>query len=204
MENQCIMCGNEAELGGYTSRINGHVLRPLCGRCDELCSSQPDKVLNEYPSLFAPSGTKQSPTAESPTVKGSDDTPTSSITSESHPAQPESRRQFVKRYVDLYRAARLLVGLGNTVKVVGISAGAGILLLFTFVGMVAATQSGAAFFVMFVVGAVSGVMVGGIIFLLGILISAQGQILLAQADAAVHTSPFMTETEKLSAMSLPS
>jgi hypothetical protein len=53
-------------------------------------------------------------------------------------------------------------------------------------------------------GAVLGALVGGLFFLFGILISAQGQILLAQADSAIHTSPFLTEEEKAKAMSLPS
>ncbi|MEK6284038.1 MAG: hypothetical protein AABN95_27170 [Acidobacteriota bacterium] len=118
------------------------------------------------------------------------------------------------RYLDLYRAARLLVGVGNTVKVLGIVVGTGILLLCLFAGLAGssqtsnfgAQQSAAAssfLFGTFVVGAVFGTFVGGIVFLLGILISAQGQILLAQADSAVHTSPFMTEEEKAKVMSLP-
>jgi len=117
-------------------------------------------------------------------------------------SQTAPRRQFVNRYLDLYRAANFLVALGNTVKVVGISAGAVILVLFALVGLAASSESGGAFFVMFLIGSVSGVFVGGITFLLGILISAQGQILLAQADGAVHTSPFMSDDEKLTAMSL--
>ena len=68
--------------------------------------------------------------------------------------------------------------------------------------MAASNQSGAAFLAMFVLGGAFGALVGGIVFLLGILISAQGQILMAQADGAVHTSPFLTENEKLNAMSL--
>ena len=47
-----------------------------------------------------------------------------------------------------------------------------------------------------------GILVGGIGYLLGLLISAQGQILLVQADSAVHTSPFMTNEEKAKVMSL--
>jgi len=141
---------------------------------------------------------------EEPSSNQHADTGFSLTADEARSAQPESRRRLLNRYLDLYRAAGLLVGLGNTVKVAGISAGAGILLLFTFVGIVASSQSGLAFFPMLVVGAVFGALVGGIVFLLGILISAQGQILMAQADAAVHTSPFMTETEKLNAMSLTS
>jgi Zn finger protein HypA/HybF involved in hydrogenase expression len=133
---------------------------------------------------------------------------------------PTSRRAFVKRYIDLYRAARLLVGVGTTVKGVGIVL-AIIIFLFWFLGGILAStqtqhtspfgpsptgQSGAnTFFIFggFVMGAVLGALVGGVFLLLGILISAQGQILLAQADAAIHTSPFLTEEEKAMAMSLP-
>jgi hypothetical protein len=52
------------------------------------------------------------------------------------------------------------------------------------------------------VGGVVGVFVGGILVLLGVLISAHAQMLLAQADAAVHTSPFLDYAEKANAMSL--
>jgi hypothetical protein len=203
LETKCILCGKETKEGGYTSRIEGHVLQPLCAECHRLCSTYPGHILREYPSLFAQLA--QQPTiVVSSVVKETDETPTPSITNEIRSLQPEPRPQFVRRYIDLYRAARLLVGLGNTVKGVGVSAGIGILLLFTLVVMAASNQSGALSFGMFVVGAVFGILVGGIIFLLGILISAQGQILMVQADGAIHTSPFLTDAEKLKAMSLSS
>ena len=120
---------------------------------------------------------------------------------------PVGGNPVVYRYLDLYRAARLLVGIGNTVKVLGIVVGVAILLLCLFAGVAGSTQnstSQSGFFALgaFVVGAVFGAFVGGIVFLLGILISAQGQILLAQADSAIHTSPFMTDEEKANAMSI--
>ena len=98
----------------------------------------------------------------------------------------------LSRYLDLYRIARLLVKIGDIVKVIGIVIGIGIPLLFLLGGIDVA-----------VVSSVLGTIVGGIIYLLGILIAAQGQILLAQADSAVHTSPFMTDEEKAKVMSIP-
>lgn len=131
----------------------------------------------------------------------------------------ESRSPFSQRYIDLYRAARLLVGLGTTVKTVGLAA-AGIILAFWFiVGVFALSQpersssfGGSAtasaaqvvtFFICVVIGAVFGVLIGGVSFLLGVLISAQGQLLMTHADSAVYASPFLSDEERAAAMSLP-
>ncbi|MGZ5483341.1 MAG: hypothetical protein ACXWID_15320 [Pyrinomonadaceae bacterium] len=69
-----------------------------------------------------------------------------------------------------------------------------------------AAQSAAqavAFFICVAIGVIFGALIGGLFFLLGVLISAQGQLLMAHADSAVHTSPFLTDEERASAMSLP-
>jgi hypothetical protein len=130
-----------------------------------------------------------------------------------------SRSPFVARYLDLYRTARLLVGLGTTVKGIGIVAAIVIFLFWLIVGFVALSQSPASspfgpspatesaaqtvtFFVCIVIGAIFGALVGGLFFLLGVLISAQGQLLKAHADSAVHTSPFLSDEERAAAMSL--
>jgi len=118
--------------------------------------------------------------------------------------------QVATRYVDLYRVARLLVSLGSTVKVLGVVLGIGILLFFLFVGAAGSSQpsgfnqssTNPIMVGTSVVGGVFGLFVGSVIFLLGILVSAQGQILLAQADCAVHTSPFLSDEERAKAMSL--
>jgi hypothetical protein len=65
------------------------------------------------------------------------------------------------------------------------------------------TAQTATFFVCILIGAVFGALVGGLFFLLGVLISAQGQLLKAHADSAVHTSPFLNNEERAIAMSLP-
>ena len=93
--------------------------------------------------------------------------------------QPQGENPVLSRYRDLYRIARLQVKTGNIVKIIGIVVGIGSLLIF-----------------------IPGILAGGIVYLLGILISAQGQMLLVHADSAVHTSPFMTNDEKAKVMSL--
>ena len=131
-----------------------------------------------------------------------------------------SRNPFVRRYIDLYRASKLLVGLGATIKGIGLVGAVLIFLFWLIVGFIAllqtpsaspfgpgqATESAGqtiAFFFCVVIGTVFGALVGGLFFLLGVLISAQGQLLKAHADSAVHTSPFLTDEERAVAMSLP-
>jgi hypothetical protein len=128
------------------------------------------------------------------------------------------RSPFVKRYIDLYRTARLLNGLGTFVKVLAFIFGIMIFLFWFIVGFVAVqlpeqnspfginppvSSLPIAFYVCLVIGAMAGGLITGIFFLLGVLISAQGQLIKAQADGAVHSSPFLTDEERATAMSLP-
>jgi hypothetical protein len=125
------------------------------------------------------------------------------------------RSPVVNRYVDLYRTARVMTGLGTTVKTVGIVAAAVIFLFWFIVGIAAASQTSSSpfaaqssagivsFFVPTIIGVIFGALVGGLFFLFGVLISAQGQLLMAHADSAVHTSPFLSDKERAVAMSLP-
>jgi hypothetical protein len=112
---------------------------------------------------------------------------------------------FVKRYADLYRAAKVMTGLGETVKIVGLVAAAIIFMVWFLVAIGAAQGLGGAvvFFMCLVVGGAFGALVGGLFFLLGVLISAQGQLLMSHADSAVHTSPFLSDQQRAAAMSLP-
>ena len=149
-------------------------------------------------------------------MRGSQTLPTDDASAD----ESVSRSPFVRRYLDLYRAAKLLVGLGTSIKGIGIVAAIIIFLFWLIVGFVAllqtpssspfgpspATESAGqtvAFFVCVVIGTVFGALVGGLFFLLGVLISAQGQLLKAHADSAVHTSPFLSDEERATAMSLP-
>ena len=112
---------------------------------------------------------------------------------------------FVRRYEDLYRAAKVMTGLGETVKVVGLVAAAIIFIVWFLVAVGASQGFGGvvAFFMCLVIGGAFGALVGGLFFLLGVLISAQGQLLMSHADAAVHTSPFLSDQQRAAAMSLP-
>jgi hypothetical protein len=130
-----------------------------------------------------------------------------------------SHTGVIKRYLDLYRTARLLIGLGTTVKTVGVVLGAIVFIFWLVIGFLALSQTQpsspfgpspaaqssiqtASFFVCLVIGTVFGALVGGLFFLLGVLISAQGELLTAHADSAVHTSPFLSNDQKAIAMSL--
>jgi len=132
----------------------------------------------------------------------------------------KERGPFVNRYVDLYRAASVLTGLGTTVKIVGLVSAAVIFVFWFIVGMASVSQTQPSspfgpspatqsttqivvFFVCIMIGAVSGALVGGLFFLLGVLISAQGQLITAHADSALNTSPFLSNEDRAAAMSLP-
>ena len=47
-----------------------------------------------------------------------------------------------------------------------------------------------------------GVIVACPLYVLGVLVSASGQMLKASLDAAVHTSPFLTNEQRMDVMSL--
>ena len=112
-----------------------------------------------------------------------------------------TQRAF-KRYTDAYTVARATVGIGGLIKVIG----ALIAALFTFGGFFLASgnsngnmlPSGA----IIGGGVILGILGGVPVFIFGILVSASGQQTKACLDSAVHTSPFLTDKEKASAMSL--
>jgi len=125
------------------------------------------------------------------------------------------RNPVVNRYVDLYRTAHVMTGLGTSVKTVGIVVAIIIFFFWFIIGITAASQTSSSqfaaqssagtvsFFVSTIIGIIFSALVGGLFFLSGVLISAQGQLLLAHADSAVHTSPFLNDKERAAAMSLP-
>ena len=52
------------------------------------------------------------------------------------------------------------------------------------------------------IGILAAVVVGVFFYLLGIFVSAQGQILSASLDSAVNSSPFLTQEQKARIMAL--
>lgn len=92
------------------------------------------------------------------------------------------------RYADAYLVAQTVNGTGQTVKFVGFVFAALVILG----GLVASTRMGtAAVFV----GLFLGILVALPFYALGVLVSAQGQILKAALDTAVNTSPLLSQDE---------
>jgi hypothetical protein len=109
----------------------------------------------------------------------------------------------MRRYRDAYLVARVTTGFGGLIK------GVGILLAIVILGgaLTLASQPsyggyGDTKTMYTTVGFVMAFIVGALFYLLGILVSAQGQILKASLDSAVNSSPFMTNYQKASVMAL--
>jgi hypothetical protein len=125
---------------------------------------------------------------------------------------PESVKQIVAlrtRYTDAYRVARTIVAFANIIKGVGLLVGALIAIygLYPLLAILArdprlpeAIQSLSLTSIVFIV---CGCLVGLLSYLMGVLVSAQGQILLATLDSAVNTSPLLDNSHRAGIMSLP-
>ena len=103
------------------------------------------------------------------------------------------RRSIMSRYMDAYLVARTITAVGATVKVIAFVIGGGIALI----SLVACSQS-----MVYAGGIILGAIVAIPIYVLGILVAAQGQILKATLDTAVNSSPLLTKDEMRQIMSL--
>ena len=100
------------------------------------------------------------------------------------------------RYRDAYRVSAVIIGMGNTLKIIGFII-AGLIVL----GGLSESNS------MFGGGLmlptlILAVIAGGIFWVMGVHVTAQGQILRATLDGAVNSSPLLTNTDRISIMSL--
>lgn len=121
---------------------------------------------------------------------------------------PEQAR--IKRYRDAYRIAKTINTFGTLTKIAAVIAAGGTVFFFLVIGSMLentsrspymATSSNGIGIIFFFIGVIIGAITGAILFVLGVLISALGQNLFATLDTAVHTSPFMDNTQKAEAMS---
>lgn len=114
-------------------------------------------------------------------------------------------RALANRYRDGYRVAGFITGLGRFIKVVGAIA-AMILFLLVAVPWLQSQSSrpiqSAEQLLAIVVAALPAGAVLLVSLIIGTLLSAAGQVTMAQLDSAVHTSPFLTEDDRLQAMGL--
>jgi hypothetical protein len=101
------------------------------------------------------------------------------------------------RYSDAYVVARTIDGVGLTMKIIGFLIGA-LLALASLASAKGALGMVFAFMGIAVAGAIATVL-----FLLGTLASAQGQLLKATLDIAVNTARFLTDEDRARIMSLP-
>ncbi len=104
---------------------------------------------------------------------------------------PEIVQSMMNRYSDAYRVADAVTGIGSVVK------GVGVLLGFALVALGLLGLSD--FAVLFIV---LGVITGFLFFIVGIVVSAVGQVLKANVDTAVNTSPFIYNEDKSYIMGL--
>lgn len=109
----------------------------------------------------------------------------------------ESGSPVVNRYRDAYRLGAALVGLGNTIKVVGVALAA-IIVLGSLSSGDGPFGGGAV-----VAGIFLAVIVGVLFWVCGVIVAAQGEILRATLDNAVASSHFLTDPERANAMGLP-
>lgn len=102
----------------------------------------------------------------------------------------------INRYFDAYLTARAINGVGALIKMLGI-----VLAVLIALGVFAI--SGDARDIRLILGGlILAAALGVPIYVLGILVAAQGQILKATLDTAVHSSPFLTDDQRASIMSI--
>jgi hypothetical protein len=109
--------------------------------------------------------------------------------------------ELMKRYKDGYLVARATNGFGRVIKAVGTIIG----VLIALIGLMAQGEGArdATSRIIGLVTIVFGIFAGTLLYIIGVLVSAQGQILKASLDSAVNSSPFLTNEYKAEIMSLP-
>jgi hypothetical protein len=99
---------------------------------------------------------------------------------------------LASRYAEAYAIARSTISLGRTIKELSLKGGLGLAAL-GFVLLIVLSGFHAMFAIaLFLFGA--NCAIWG--FVAGVFLSVQGQIMLAQLDTAVNTSPLATNEEK--------
>lgn len=93
-----------------------------------------------------------------------------------------------RRYLDAYRVAGTINWFGQATKVVGVVLAIAIFAAFDESKL----------------GVMIALIVVAVCFSIGVMVSAQGQLLRSTLDTAVNSSPFLSDSQKAFTMSLPS
>ena len=108
-----------------------------------------------------------------------------------------------QRYVEGYKASDLLVSLGGVIKIIGYVIG-GIAVLIGIIGFIVAASSynpGSGLGIA-LVAILYGAIIVFFMFVYGALIAAIGHLNRSAQDSAVNNSPFLTDDERASILSL--
>jgi hypothetical protein len=129
------------------------------------------------------------------------------------PGNPATVEALRKRYKNAYRVARTQDVIGRIIKSIGILllVIGGLMILLSFLAGLessaptpALAEAWLPLAIQWMRGlAMMPISAGLLLFISGVLVSAQGQILKANLDSAVNSSPFLADGEKALIMSLP-
>jgi hypothetical protein len=210
--DNCVLCGIKASKGGYTNRVHGRLLWPLCSKCDDICSKAPETVVRNYPQLFDSRGkthltdetsTTQNvatpPNFEPPELPHSE--PPKLEFAPFRPTPPNASAGIIQslssRYKDGYTAAHAVVTCGKIIKSIAEILFVVILFIGLFVAWYAFLEKGglvAGGLVAFIAAALA-CLISVPTYICGILVSSQGQIQLATLDVAVNSSRHLNDGE---------
>jgi len=157
-----------------------------CRKCKEECEDSFDSCWS------CGTGRDGTPPVEPFPEPGTIPAEASPATSSARPSK-SGRRSVMSRYTDAYLIAHTITTVGATVKVIAFVGGGGIALI----SLVASFDSK-----VYIGGIIFGAIGGILIYVLGILVASQGQILKATLDTAVNSSPLLTKDEMRQIMSL--
>jgi hypothetical protein len=162
---------------------------PLCSNC-----SNPVHAKDKYcPYCDAPVEIKYSPTV---------DTNDYAVDTNDYAVAASDRISvLVKRYKDAYLVAKVTDGFGGLIKGVGITGGTVLVIIGIFV--ITADKPYAPTFALGIMILIAGVIAGLLFYIIGVLVSANAQVLKASLDSAVNSSPFLTNEHRAKIMSLP-
>ena len=115
------------------------------------------------------------------------------VVSEARSPTAEPPATLATRYQDAYRQARVLMGAGGIVKTLAVLLG-----LQVGIGLTLWGGWASELWLSLLIGVFVGSVVATLVYPVGVLISALGQILMATLDGAVNSSPLLDDGQKAS------
>jgi hypothetical protein len=190
MAQTCILCrGDVGWRGSYGAEINNFVLHPVCLKCKERCTAHPEQIIDSHPRLFE----KMLADRHSASSGGT-------AATRAPQAESSEREQILlKRYEDAFLVAKTTVGIGSMVKGTGVIL-AMMIMLGSFIFSVQLKDIYAIAVIGF--GMFWSIAIGLLLYAIGTLIAAQGQMVQATLDSAVNSSPFLNDELRAKIMAI--